>query len=106
MKNRSGIKCLKIDDEWARLILSGEKTWEIRRANTRFRGRIGLGNTKTKRCVGYARIIDSFEMPVQELKKNNDKHRANTFLDQYAKGRQTLFVYVLSDVEAEPKPKP
>ena len=106
MKNRLGIRCLKIEDAWVRLILSGEKTWEIRRANTRFRGRIGLGNTKTRQCVGYARIITSFEMPLEGLKRHNDKHRANAFLDQYAKERQTPFVYVLADVEAEPEPKP
>jgi hypothetical protein len=45
-------------------------------------------------------------MPLEELKRHNDKHRANAFLDQYAKERQTLFVYVLADVEAEPEPKP
>jgi hypothetical protein len=100
------MRCLKIDDKWVNLILSGNKTWEIRRRNTRIRERIALGNTKIKRCVGCARIVDSVEMTVEELKKHKDKHQANDFLDKYAKGRETLFAWVLEDVEVEPKPKP
>jgi hypothetical protein len=100
------MKCLKIDDEWLKLILSGKKTWEIRRTNTSFRGRIALGNTKSKKREGYATIIDSIEMPVQELKKHGDKHQANCFLDGYANGRKTLFAWVLKDIKTEPNPKP
>jgi hypothetical protein len=99
------MRCLKIDDKWVKLILSGNKTWEIRRRNTKIRERIALGNIKTKRCVGYARIVDSFELTVEELKKHNDKHQANDFLDDYAKGRKTLFAWMLENVELETKPK-
>lgn len=99
-------RCLKIDDRWLKLILSGKKTWEIRRANTTIRGRIAFGNIKTKNYEGYATITDSLEMKLQELKKHNDKHQANAFIDKYAKGRKTLFAWVLEDVETEPNPKP
>ena len=46
-----------------------------------------------------------------ELKKYNDKHRANDFIDGYAKGgkgqkeRKTLFAWVLKEaVRTESKP--
>jgi hypothetical protein len=100
------MRCLKIDDKWVTLILSGTKTWEIRRRHTKIRERIALGNTKTKKAVGYATIVDSAEMTIEELKKHNDKHQANDFLDKYANTRQTLFAWVLEDVKVEVKPKP
>ena len=107
---RTGKRCLKINDKWANLILSGRKTWEIRRTNTKIRGRIALGNTKTLCCVGYATLIDSVEMTVEELKKHNDKHQANDFIEKYAQGRKgqkrrkKLFAWVLKDV-VKTKPK-
>lgn len=100
------MRCLKNEDKWVKLILSGKKTWEIRRTNTKIRERIALGSTKTKCYVGYATLVDSFEMAVQELQQHNDKHRANDFLAQYAKGRKNLFVWLLKDIESEPEPKP
>jgi hypothetical protein len=42
-------------------------------ANTHIRGRIGLGNIKSKRCVGHAKIVGSVEMTVEELKKHGDR---------------------------------
>jgi hypothetical protein len=99
------MRCLKMHDKWVNLILNNEKTWEIRRTNTKVRGRIGLGNTKTKRCVGYARIADSIEMTVEDLKAYNNKHQANDFLEEYANGRKTLFAWILEDMQVELKPK-
>jgi hypothetical protein len=102
--NQKVQRCLKIDDKWVNLILTGNKSWEIRRTNTRIRERIALGNTKIGRYVGYATLIDSLELTVEELKKYNDKHQANDFIEEYAKGRKnqkprkTLFAWVLKDV--------
>lgn len=56
--------------------------------------------------AAYARIVDSIEMSVEELKKHNNKHQANEFLEKYADGRKTLFAWILEDVEVEAKPKP
>ncbi len=100
------MRCLKIEEKWVNLILSGNKTWEIRRRNTLIRERIALGNTKTKHVVGYVRIVDSVEITVEELKKHTDKHQANDFLDKYTKERKTLFAWVLDDVQVEIAPKP
>ena len=48
--------------------------------------------------------MNSFEMTVKELKRYNNKHRANQFLDEYARGRKTLYVWELSNIEREPNP--
>ena len=108
MKNmqHSEMRCLKIDDKWVNLILKGSKTLEIRRTNTTIREQIALGNKGKKRVVGYAKIVDSIEMTVEDLKKHNDKHQANDFLEEYANGRETLFAWVLEDIEIELNPKP
>ena len=109
---QSQMRCLKINDKRVALILSGNKTWEIRRTNTKIRERIALGNTKTMCYVGYATLIDSIEMTTEELKKHNDKHQANDFIEKYAKGRKgqkerkTLFAWGLEDIEVKAKPKP
>ena len=95
-----------MNNKWATLVLSGKKIWEIRTRNTNIRERIALGNTKTKCYVGYATIIDSIEMTITEILKHNNKHQANHFIKQYAKGRKTLFIWVLKDVVVEHEPKP
>ncbi len=97
---------LKDRHKWLRLILAGKKIWEIRRTQTNFRGRIALGNTKSKKFEGYATIIDCREYTVTDLKKFGDKHQANEFIDKYADKRETLFAWVLMDNAIEPKPKP
>jgi predicted transcriptional regulator len=103
---QSKMRCLKIDDKWVNLILNGRKTWEIRRTNTTIREQIALGNKEKKRVVGYAKIVDSMERTVEDLKKHNDKHQANDFIDMYANGKETLFAWVLEEIEVEPNPRP
>jgi hypothetical protein len=50
-------------------------------------------------------------MTIEELKKHNDKHQANDFIEKYVKGRKgqkerkTLFAWVLEDFELEPNPR-
>ena len=104
--NMAQSRCLKINDKWITLILKGMKTWEVRRRNTTIRERIALGNIRVKRVVGYATIIDSVEMSIEKLKEHNDKHHANDFLDKYANGRQTLFAWILENIEVEANPYP
>ncbi|NTV47906.1 MAG: DDE-type integrase/transposase/recombinase [Chlorobiales bacterium] len=67
-----------------------------------------FGSLKTERVffTNYASqdeakkdIVDCIEMTVEELKKHNNKHHANEFFEEYAKGRKTLFVWILEEVE-------
>jgi hypothetical protein len=78
--------------------LAGKKTWEIRRTQTNFRGRIAFGNTKTKKHEGYATIIDCKEFTVKDLKKFGDKHHANKFIDGYAGKRDIVCLGVIGCV--------
>jgi hypothetical protein len=105
-RSHSEIRCLKIDEKWINLILNGSKTWEIRRTNTKIRERIALGDKETRQVVGYAKIADSRKMTVEDLKKHNDKHRANDFIDTYSGGKAALFAWFLADIEVESNPKP
>lgn len=40
-------------------------------------------------------------MTGEEVKKHNDKHQAINFLDEDANGKETLFAWVLDDIEIE-----
>lgn len=53
-------RALIVKKKWLDLILSGEKTWEIRGHNTKIRGRIGLVEYGSGLVVGQCEIIDSF----------------------------------------------
>jgi hypothetical protein len=49
---------LIIDEPWIGLILSGKKTWEMRSANTKIRGAIGLIRKRSGQVVGIADLVD------------------------------------------------
>lgn len=67
--------------------------------------RIALGNTDSKKIEGYATIAEIKKMAVPEMKKHNDKHFANDFIDRRWKDREWLYAFVLSDVESVPAMK-
>jgi ASCH domain len=54
------MKGLIIDQPWIGLILSGKKTWEIRKTACHHRGRIALIRKGSGQVVGTADIVDSF----------------------------------------------
>jgi hypothetical protein len=51
-------RALVIDEPWIGLILSGQKTWEMRSANTKIRGLIGLIRKGSGHVVGLAELVD------------------------------------------------
>jgi hypothetical protein len=61
---------------------------------------------KIKHCVGYAIITDSVEITIEELKKYNNRHQSNDFLEENAQGRKTLFAWVLDDVRTREDYRP
>jgi hypothetical protein len=101
------LKCLKVKQPFASMIVCGDKPWELRLTSTNIRERIAIGSTKTKVVIGYVTIIDCFPMTVNALKKYGDQlHHAAAFVDDYAKGRERLYVWVLDDAVVEKKPYP
>lgn len=51
-------RALIVADPWIGKILSGEKTWEMRSAPTKIRGRVGLIRKGSGLIVGSVEIID------------------------------------------------
>jgi ASCH domain len=57
------VKGLIIDEPWISLIVSGEKTWEMRSRNTNVRGRIGLIRKGSKTVIRFGnRYATSFSV--------------------------------------------
>jgi ASCH domain len=67
---------LIIREPWIDMILSGEKTWEMRSSNTTFRGWFGLIRQGTGTVAGVAELLSvSGPLTVSELRANIDRHR-------------------------------
>ena len=70
------MKGLIIDEPWVGLIVSGEKTWEMRSRNTQVRGRIGLIRKGSKTVIGVADLVDTLpKLPTSELRSSFANHR-------------------------------
>ena len=66
---------LLVLDGWAKMILSGEKTWEIRNRNTKLRGTIGIIVKGTGCIYGEVGLVDSFPLTEELFNNNVPKHR-------------------------------
>lgn len=58
------MKGLIIKSKWADLILSGEKTWEIRGSQTHQRGRIGIIKSGTGKIFGSVELVTASWQPI------------------------------------------
>ncbi len=70
-------KGLIIKQPWIDLILSGEKTWEMRTGHPpKHRGPVALIQKGTGLIVGVANMVDVLPaMSIPELMQHQDKHR-------------------------------
>ena len=99
------LRGLILREKYIRLILSGSKTWEIRRTNTRIRGTVAL--LYRGMLYGFVDIVDSFPLSVDELKTRVDKHGVEPgFVERYAAGRRVLYVWVVAEPLPLPRPVP
>ena len=79
---RSASRVLIVKEEWAKLILSGRKTWELRSSNTSFRGNFHLGVSGANGVIiGRVCLTGSREVSREELMNTVDKHMV-TNLDE------------------------
>lgn len=69
------MKCLIIKKRWLDLILSGQKTLEIRGRNTNIRGWIGLIESGSGKIVGKAKLNASSKLSEDEYYKLTEFHR-------------------------------
>jgi len=69
-------RALVIADPWIDLILSGQKTWEMRSRRTNIRGKIGLIRKGSGLIVGECEIVDCLtDLSFKNLIENYEKHR-------------------------------
>jgi hypothetical protein len=61
-------------EHWVDKVLSGEKTWELRRTNCTKRQVIGLIANGTSAIQGQVRVVDSFPLSPELFRDNMDKH--------------------------------
>lgn len=65
---------LIIKEEFGKQILSGKKTWELRGANTKKRGKIEIAFSGTKKKFGTVELIDSIPLTKELYEANVKKH--------------------------------
>jgi hypothetical protein len=99
------VKGLIIDEPWISLIVTGEKTWEMRSRNTNMRGRIGLIRKGSKTVIGLADLIDTLpKLPRSELRASFAKHRVpESEIDEDLKWSTA---WVLQRARSLPEPVP
>lgn len=98
-------RALIIKKHWLDLILSGQKTWEIRGNNTKIRGKIGLIESGSGMIVGECEIINSwpfFEFP---LRLNKSRHHI-TFDDLEKMNYKLAWTWELKNAKRYNNPIP
>src|SRR5688500_3409173 len=70
------MKALIVREPWLSLVLRGEKTWEMRSTELRYRGPIGLIRQGTGQVVGAASVAGCLPpLSLGELAGTFEKHR-------------------------------
>jgi hypothetical protein len=90
---------LLIRQPWLELILSGEKTWEMRSKPTKIRHRILLAEQGTGLCSGQAIISGCVKIERADVARHADKHQVRrpagiAIIDNY----QDIYAWQLQEV--------
>ena len=89
---------LVVKGKFARLIVSGEKTWEIRKIPPYVQGTIGVIDGDTNKLLGIVEITGFLgPFTLKELLKYEDKHHGSKFLKNYARGGVSLYAWILKN---------
>lgn len=101
------MKALLIKKKWLDLILSGEKTWELRGSNTARRGEIALIESGTGTIVGTCVVEDTKgPLSLSQLKRSKAMHGVapKEFGDEPPYKR--TYAWILGRARRLPKPVP
>lgn len=92
------MKGLIIKEPFASMIVRGEKRWEIRKTNTKFRGEVLIISNGF--VIGSARLVDVLgPFSVEELMKYKEFHKVEyDVLLEYSKGKK-LYAWVFDDAK-------
>ena len=98
------MKALLIKKKWLDLILSGEKTWELRGSNTARRGEIALIESGTGTIVGTC-VVEGAEGPLSlsKLKRSKAMHGVVGLprLDGHSRRREKALGVIHDEEERE-----
>lgn len=72
---------LIIKQKWADLILSGDKTWEIRGSNTKIRGTIAIIKSGTGMIYGTVILANCFQVTQEAMYQGFKNHRITADYD-------------------------
>ena len=97
------MKALIIKQHWIDLILSGDKTWEIRGNNTHIRGQIELIQSGSGLVVGRCEIVDSIPLKLKDFQSNKNKHCIS---DVEKLPYKTTFAWAIKNVQRYKTPRP
>ena len=93
---------LKIQERWINLILSGEKTMEVRGMRYRVFGqKIALGNSDNGLVEGYGTVQRIEDIPYSKISEYESQHLATEWLKKRYHGKNILFGFVLKEVKRE-----
>lgn len=99
------MKGLKIKKKWIELILSGNKTWEIRGSNSNIRGVIGLVQCESSMVFGETNMIESIPLTEELFVNNRDKHKLDISWEELISIYKKPYAWVFSDTHKYDEPK-
>lgn len=93
------MKAIVIDEPWISLILSGQKTWEMRKTNCGYRGVVALIRKGSGQVVGAARVVGSLPSLATEAAYSSavDKHCIPPDRQEQARSDGWTIPWVLSE---------
>ncbi len=98
------MKALIIKKPWIDYILDGKKTWEIRGANTKIRGKIELIQSGSGVVVGQVELVDCIQLSPQDYRNSSDKHCIKEDLDKIP--YKKTYAWVLKNPVRYDNPRP
>jgi hypothetical protein len=100
-------KGLVIREPWIDLLLSGQKTWEMRGQRPSYRGWIGLIRKGSGRVSGIARLVDVCDpLSPDEMVATFDQHRIPEAMIRSGEVAKWTIPWKLTDIRALHKPVP
>lgn len=98
------MKGLIVKSEWADLILSGQKTMELRGSHTKIRGKIGIIKSKTGKVYGTVELVDSLPLSEDLFYQTVDQHQVTCSYEDIP--YKQLYGWVLKNAEYYEEPIP
>ena len=97
---------LVIKEYFGNLILTGNKTWEVRNTNTKKRGTISIAYSGTNKRFGTVELVDSFPLTKELFDENFFKHHNECSWDELLESYNHPYAWVMENPKLYSKPIP